>query len=357
MKMALALSKKGLGFANPNPLVGCVIVKNNEVIGKGFHKKYGENHAEINALNSCKVSAEGATVYVTLEPCCHFGKTPPCTDALIKAKVKRVVVAMIDPNAAVSGKGVEKLKKAGIEVKIGILESEARKINEKFLKFITTKMPFVLLKSAMTLDGKTATRTNDSKWISCEKSREIVQKLRHEYSAIMVGIGTVLADDPALNARIKGGKDPVKVVVDSKLEIPISSKLLRTNAKAIIITSFGCDEEKKIELEKLGAEVLVFNSTDGVISFKEIMICLGEKGVDSIFLEGGGNLNSSALMDGVVDKLITFVAPKLIGGQNSKTFFEGDGFGKMSEAIELVHTSFEKIGDDIMIESYVGGRI
>ncbi|MCL2861251.1 MAG: bifunctional diaminohydroxyphosphoribosylaminopyrimidine deaminase/5-amino-6-(5-phosphoribosylamino)uracil reductase RibD [Firmicutes bacterium] len=352
MKRALRLSKKGMGFVNPNPLVGCVIVKDGQIIGEGYHKKYGGHHAEIEALNCCGESAENSTVYVTLEPCCHYGKTPPCIDALIGARVKRVVVAMFDPNEKVIGKGIEVLKNANIETEIGILESEARKINEKYIKYITTKKPFVLLKSAMTLDGKTAARTGDSKWISSEKSRKLVQKLRHEYSAIMVGIGTVLADDPLLNARIKGGQDPIKIIVDDKLEIPLNSKLFKTKSKTIIITRYDCNELKAKELEYIGVEVLKFDVIDGYISFKDIMTKLGENNIDSVLIEGGGNLNARALTDGVVDKLITFIAPKLVGGHSAKTFFEGVGFEKISESIKLCHTHFEKIGDDIMIESY-----
>ena len=356
MKRALTLSLNGRGYVNPNPLVGCVIVKGDHVIGEGYHKKYGGVHAEVNALNNCRECAEGATVYVTLEPCCHFGKTPPCVDALIEAKIDKVVIAMLDPNDKVYGNGIETLKKAGVKVNVGVLENEARKINEKYIKYITTKLPFVLLKSAITLDGKTATKTGDSKWITSENSRKYVHKLRHEYSAVMVGAGTVLADNPLLNARIKGGKDPIKIVIDEKLEIPFSAQLFQTKAKTIIITSEDSVEGKVKEFEKVGAEILKIKAVDGYISFKKIMTQLGMMGIDSVLIEGGGKLNAGALTDGVVDKLITFIAPKLVGGRDAKTFFEGEGFEKISDSIELCHTYIGKIGEDIVIVSDVGGE-
>ncbi|MCL1901539.1 MAG: bifunctional diaminohydroxyphosphoribosylaminopyrimidine deaminase/5-amino-6-(5-phosphoribosylamino)uracil reductase RibD [Firmicutes bacterium] len=350
MKRALKLSLKGEGFVNPNPLVGAVIVKNGRIIGEGYHQQFGGPHAEINALKNCTENPEGATMYVTLEPCCHFGKTPPCCDALIAAKISKVVCALKDPNGTVAGKGFLKLQEAGIEVIFGVLENEAKKTNEIFIKYITTNQPFVLLKSAMTLDGKTAAVSGSSKWISSEKSRMYVQKLRHRFSSVMVGVNTVVKDDPELTARIKGGRNPLKVVIDGKLSIPMNAKIL-AGEKVVIFTSFNANEEKIKRLNGLGAKVIKLPNANGKISLKAVMIELGKQNIDSVLIEGGGILNSHALNEGVVDKLITFIAPKLIGGASAPTFFSGTGIEEIKDALKLKHTRIAKIGEDIIIES------
>lgn len=352
MKRALKLGLKGIGFVNPNPLVGAVIVKDGSIIGEGYHERYGGLHAEINAISRCTQSPEGATMFVTLEPCCHFGKTPPCCDALIKARISKVVCAMPDPHEVVAGKGFQRLRDAGIEVVCGVLEKEALQINEIFVKYITTKQPFTVLKSAMTLDGKTASTTGNSKWISGEKSRAHVHKLRHRMSAVMVGINTVIADDPELTARVKGGRNPIRIVIDSKLRIPIGAKALNAKAQTFIITGLDADDVKARRLSDLGASIIRFPLFEGKIPLKSVMTELGNRGIDSVLIEGGGVLNSHALNEGIVDKIITFIAPKLIGGANAPTFFEGIGIADIENALKINFTNVSKTGEDIMLESY-----
>ena len=352
MKRALSLSLKGVGFVNPNPLVGAVIVKDGKIIGEGYHKKYGEAHAEINALKNCKGSPRGATMYVTLEPCSHYGKTPPCVDAIIKSGIAKVVCAMKDPNPKVCGAGLEKLKTAGIKVVCDVLHDEATAINEVFIKYISTQTPFVIVKSAVTLDGKIATRTGDSKWITSEKSREVVHKLRHKYSAIMVGINTVLCDDPLLTARaFAKGRNPVKIVLDPQLRTPLNAKLLDSPAQTIIIASENYDNERYTALTNLGVDILIVPSQGGVIPLDVVMKKLGQKGIDSVLIEGGGTLNGHAFEAGVVDKVIVFIAPKLAGGKNAPTFFEASGVEKMAQALELTLVGSKEVGDgDVMLE-------
>jgi len=384
MKRALKLAEQGAGFVNPNPLAGAVIVKGARVIGEGYHAFFGGAHAEISALRACRESPKGSTVYVNLEPCSHHGKTPPCCEALIAAGVSRVVSAMEDPNPAVSGEGHRRLRAAGIEVAVGILESEARRANEVFIKFITTGRPFVLLKSAATLDGKTASVTGSSKWISSDASRRYAHRLRQRFSAVMVGIGTVLADDPLLTARANSKErcanqgdachgdaahlkplepnlqtnfvpaaipQPVKIVVDGRMRIPLDAKLLRPGGKTLIVTANPADGEKVRKLLELGADVLEFPAKKGEIRLAEVMAELGARGIDSVLLEGGGGLNASALKEGIVDKLITFIAPKLIGGAGAPTFFGGAGIADMGSAIKLRHTKAGRCGEDVVVES------
>ena len=303
MLRAIQLAKKGEGWTNPNPMVGAVIVKDGRIIGEGYHKKCGELHAERNAIASLTESAEGATIYVTLEPCCHYGKTPPCTEAIIEQKIKKVVIGSRDPNPKVAGKGAQILRESGITVVQDFMREECDRLNPVFFHYITTKTPYVVMKYAMTLDGKIATKTGASKWITGETARQEVQHMRHRYMGIMAGIGTVLADDPMLNVRVEGWKSPVRIVCDSSLRIP---------------------------LEKL-------------------MTYLGNEGIDSILLEGGGTLNDSALRAGIVKEVHCFIAPKLFGGKNSKTPVEGLGIGLPSEALKLKCTDICRIGEDIRI--------
>ena len=371
MKRALSLSLKGMGFVNPNPLVGAVIVKGGKIIGEGYHKKYGGAHAEINALNNCKDSPHGATMYVTLEPCSHHGKTPPCVDAIIKSGIAKVVCAMKDPNPKVCGAGLKKLKDAGIEVVCDVLRDEAVAINEVFIKYISTQMPFVVVKSAVTLDGKIATRVGDSKWITNEKSRKIVHKLRHRYSAIMVGVNTVLRDDPLLTARVRtgsgscqgdspptggGNKNPVRIVLDPTLRTPLNAKLLDDSAQTIIVTGENYDNERYTELTNLGVSVLVIPLRDGIIPLDVVMKELGERGIDSVLIEGGGTLNGCAFEAGIVDKVVVFIAPKLVGGKDAPTLFEAHGVEKMSQASELILVGRKEIDGDIMLEYLVKNK-
>ncbi|MGL5751243.1 MAG: bifunctional diaminohydroxyphosphoribosylaminopyrimidine deaminase/5-amino-6-(5-phosphoribosylamino)uracil reductase RibD [Paraclostridium sp.] len=356
MNVALSLAKKGMGRVNPNPLVGAVIVKGNKIIGEGYHEEYGKNHAEVNAINSSTESVEGATMYVTLEPCSHFGKTPPCVDKIIESKVKRVVIASIDHNELVGGNGIKKLQQAGIEVSVGILDKENKKLNEVFIKYIVKKQPFVIMKTAMSLDGKIATYTGNSKYISCEESRKEVQNLRNIVSGIMVGVDTVIKDDPMLTCRIPNGKNPIRIVVDSSLRTPINSNLIKTakEVPTIIVTT---DKAKEITIKAIadkGVKVIITKSKDNKVDLKDMMIKLGELKIDSILLEGGASLNFSALKENIVDKVQVYIAPKIIGGKDAKTSVEGIGVNKLEEAFKLRDMETRMIGKDIFIEGYIG---
>ena len=356
MELAIELAKRGKGKVNPNPLVGAVVVKNDIIIGQGYHEEFGKAHAEVNAFNSLKESAEGATIYVTLEPCSHYGKTPPCVDRIIENKISKVVIGTLDPNPLVAGRGVKKLKDFGIEVVVGVLEEECKRVAEVFMKYIITKEPFVVLKTAMTLDGKIATESGESKWITCEESRKEVHKLRNELSAIMVGVNTVIKDNPELTCRIEGGRNPIRVIVDSKLRIPIKSKVINDKlARTIIATTEDASKEKINELNSLGVEVLVAKAKEGRVDLQDLMIKLGESNIDGILLEGGGNLSFSALGEGIVDKLQVYIAPKIIGGEKSKTPVGGRGVEKLSEAIFLKNMTTSYVGEDILIQGYLKG--
>lgn len=357
MKRALELAKRGIGYTNPNPLVGAVIVKEGRIIGEGYHKAYGHHHAEINAFFNATEDVKGATMYVTLEPCSHYGKTPPCAKAIVEKGIKKVVIGLKDPNPIVAGKGIQILEEAGIEVIVGVLEDEVKRLNEIFLKYITTKKPFVIMKTAMTLDGKIATYTNESKWITGELSRKYVHELRHKVSGIMVGIGTVLADDPYLTTRLddRKGCDPIRIIVDSSGRIPLEAKVLNleSNAVTIIAVSSKADKGKVKMLKEKGAEVIIVPSKNGGVDLTFLMKELGERKIDSILLEGGSQLNYSALEEGIVDKINAFIAPKIIGGNTAKTPVGGLGKAHMKDAINLENMDIHRFGQDIMIEAYI----
>lgn len=353
MNKALELAKKGEGFVNPNPLVGAVIVKNGEIIAEGYHRCFGMDHAERDAFKNAKEDVAGATMYVTLEPCCHYGKTPPCTEAIIEKGISKVVIAMKDPNPLVAGKGVEQLRKNNIEVVTGVMEKEARELNEIFIKYIKDKTPFVLIKSAMTLDGKIATSNGDSKWISCEKSRELVHRLRNKYASILVGVNTVIADDPQLNVRLpEGGKDPVIVVLDTDLRIPLNSKMLQNGGNVIIAAGKNPPLEKKTKLESLGCTIITA-ANEGKPSISEVLKELGKRGIDSVLIEGGGEINYSAISEGVVDKVMMFIAPKIIGGREGKSPYQGQGVQYMRDAIKLRYEKIYRINEDLVVEAYI----
>lgn len=357
MKLAIELAKMGEGKVNPNPMVGAVIVKEERIIGRGYHEEYGKYHAEVNAINSATENLEGSTIYVTLEPCSHYGKTPPCVDKIIENKISKVVIGMLDPNPLVSGRGIEKLKKAGIEVQTKILEEECKKLNEVFIKYITTKKPFVVLKSAMSLDGKIATSSGESKWISNENSRYEVHKLRNKLMGIMVGVNTVIKDNPELTCRIENGINPIRIIVDSKLRIPLDSKILNDNKSKTIIATTDKSQKEKIEyLENKGAKVVVINSKDEKVDLNELMNVLGDLGIDSILLEGGSALNYSALEANVVDKIQVYIAPKIIGGEKSKTPVGGKGIDLLQDAFKVENKIIKLIGEDILIEGYIKGE-
>jgi len=360
MRRALELAKMGSGNTNPNPLVGAVIVKNGLIIGEGYHKVYGGPHAEVNAFNSATEDASGATMYVTLEPCSHFGKTPPCALAIVENKIKKVIIGLKDPNPEVSGRGIKILQDNGIEVVTGILLEEGKKLNEIFFKYITLKIPFCLMKTAMTLDGKIATYTGDSKWVTGKPSRDYVHQLRHRMSGIMLGIGTVLSDDPFLTTRFEdgSGSDPIRIIVDSNGRIPLQAKVLnlKSKAKTIIATTEKIDIAKIKALEEKGAEVIITPLKNDKVDLRFLMKALGERKIDSVLLEGGSELNYSALEEGIVDKVNAFIAPKIIGSNIAKTSVGGKGTTTMAEAISLKYIDVKRFGNDIMIEGYVEGR-
>lgn len=350
MRQAMELAEKGRGATNPNPVVGAVIVKEGRVIGSGYHAKYGELHAERNALLDCQrrgEDAKGATIYVTLEPCCHYGKTPPCTEAILEAGISRVVVGARDSNPKVAGGGITLLRQHGVEVAEGVLEEECRRQNRIFFHYMEQKMPYVILKYAMTLDGKIATTSGKSKWITCEEARKHVHNLRRECMGIMVGVGTVLEDDPMLNCRLPDSKDPIRIICDTNLSTPLGSQVVKTakEQQTILATCTG-DEKKQQEYRDRGCEVLVVSKKDGKVDLRALMKCLAEKGIDSILLEGGGMLNDSALQSGIVKEVHAYVAPKLFGGATAKTPVMGCGVTTPDEAYLLRNVRVEPVGTD-----------
>lgn len=357
MQRAFELAKKGVGRVNPNPLVGAVIVKDDKIIGEGYHEFYGGPHAEVNAFRTATESVEGATMYVTLEPCSHYGKTPPCAETIIKNKIGRVVIGMLDPNPLVAGRGVKLIEENGIQADFGYLCEELNELNKVFLKFIQTKKPYVVMKSAMTLDGKIASRTGDSRWVSNAKSRERVHELRNELASIMVGVDTVIADDPILTTRLenKEGRNPIRIVVDSKGRIPLSSNILKTSeqAKTIVAVTDKADQDKLNEIENLGNQVVKVETHDDRVDLQDLMKKLGEEGIDGILLEGGSTLNFSALNAGIVDEVMAFIAPKIIGGSNAKSPVGGKGIEKMKNAIELDDVKFDQFDNDLLIRGKI----
>lgn len=357
MKRALELAKLGTGHTSPNPMVGCVVVKDGRVISEGYHEKYGGYHAERNALLKCTEDTKGAELYVTLEPCCHHGKTPPCTDIIIEKGIRKVYIGSGDPNPLVAGKGSNILREHGIEVEEHLLEKECLELNEIFFHYIKKEIPFIAMKYAMTLDGKIATFTGDSKWVTGEQAREHVHILRKKYTGIMAGIGTVLADDPMLNCRIEQDVDPVRIICDTRLSIPLTSQITKTAKQ--IPTIIACGERAEMEKEKKLTEygitvIRVPETTEGKLNLQSLITYLG-KGmkIDSILLEGGGNLNASAIEQGIVNKVYAYIAPKLIGGAEAKSPVEGDGIQLMKDAVTLKDVQIRKLGSDYCISGGV----
>lgn len=359
MRQTFRLANKACGRTSPNPMVGAILVRDGEIVGKGYHKKAGKPHAEINAIKDSGDLSIGADLYVNLEPCSHFGRTPPCADAVIKAGIKRAFIAIKDPNPEVAGRGIERLQEAGIEVIAGILENEALILNEAFIKHVTTGMPFVTLKAASSLDGRIATRTGESKWITGEKSRLHVHKMRDQADAIMVGIGTVEMDDPSLSTRIpdKKGRNPLRVIVDEELRISLTARVIDPESKdsLIIATTEAAPKQKIEKLKNLGAKILVFRGINKMVPLKDLMKELGMLGINSLLIEGGSEIHASALSEGIADKLAIFYAPKIIGGVSSIPVVGGKGADSLSDAIELDRLTTKKFGSDILIEGYIMG--
>lgn len=351
MKRALLLARRGIGKTAPNPAVGCVIARNGAIVGEGWHRKAGTPHAEIHALHQAGERARGADLYVTLEPCSHFGKTPPCADALIRAGIARVFVGMIDPNPRVAGSGVERLRQAGITVELPLLEEACRLLNEPFIKQVTTGLPFVTMKCALTMDGKTATPGGDSRWITAVASRRLVHRLRSRADAVMTGSGTLLADDPQLTVRLVKGRSPVRVVVDSSLKISLDSALLAEAATVpVIIATAAADTPKAARLVARGAEVLPCGSADGQVDLPKLLQILGSRGIQSVLLEGGERLCGEMLRQGLIDRFLFFIAPKLVGGEG-KGLFAGVGAALMGDALPLAIRRVSRVGDDILVEA------
>lgn len=355
MKKAIKLAKKGFGFVNPNPLVGALVVKDGKIIGKGYHGFFGGPHAEINAFNKAIAPLQGATLYVTMEPCNHHGKTPPCTDRIIAEKITRVVIGITDPNKLVNGKGISRLQQAGIEVSVGVLEKEVEKLNEVYIKFIKTGKPFVAIKTAMTLDGKIATFTGDSKWISNELSREFVHELRHRYGAILVGVNTVIKDNPFLTNRssFKKKKHPLRVVIDSRGRTPLNSNILNKEAETIIAVTNQATEHFCKAIQEKGVEIIKCPEKDNKVDLGYVIEKLADKGIDSILIEGGSTLNFTAIRGGIVDKVYSFISPKMVGGSQAVTPVGGNGLEKMIDAITLNIDKIKRFDDDLLIESYL----
>ena len=359
MDCALSLAKLALGHTSPNPAVGAVIVKEGLIVGLGYTQPPGSAHAEIMALRQAGEKARGSTMYISLEPCCYFGRTPPCTQAIIEAGISEVHIAMLDPNPLVSGRGLEELKKAGIKVYPGEHEEKAREINEAYVKFITTGLPFVTAKFAMSLDGKIATKSGDSKWISSDEARKYVHNLRHTVDAIMVGANTVLIDNPCLTARRGCGEEgrtklqPLRIIVDGKGRTPLSAQIFKQPGKTIIAVAKPIVEKKGQAFTKAGAEVLELPATGGLIDLAKLMTELGKRQITSVLVEGGSTLFGYLFDRGLVDKVLTFISPVIIGGEKAKTPVGGIGVNRVVNAFQLEQVRVEKLGADILVSGYL----
>ena len=354
MREALNAAAHARGRTSPNPMVGAVVVRDGRIVAIGWHRQAGTPHAEVHALNMAGELARGSTLYVTLEPCSHFGRTPPCVDAIINAGIKRVVAAMSDPNPKVAGRGFERLRSAGIDVTVGVLENEARRLNEVFLKWITTGLPFVMMKTAMTLDGKIATSTGQSKWITSSSARRRVHEWRNEYDGIMVGIGTVLADNPSLTARLDiPSRNPIRIIVDSRARTPLDANVvIDGQSKTIIAVSAPAPKKNIDALMERGVEIIIAGDGEHV-DLKLLMRELATREITSVMVEGGGTLNFGLLSAGLVDRINAFIAPKVIGGRTALTAVEGEGFPSLDSAVELIEVETEMIGGDILISGRV----
>ena len=357
MEMALDLARQGEGFTSPNPMVGAVVVKDGKIVGTGYHEGAGQPHAEVNAIDDAGKLADGATLYVTLEPCNHTGRTPPCTRKILETGIRRVVMAMADPNPDVIGGGAEFLKQQGVEITTGIGKNRASKLNEAFIKFVQTKRPFVIVKCAATLDGRIATRTGDSKWVTGEMAREHVHRLRHAVDAIMIGINTVQTDNPSLTTRLKHGegRDPVRIILDTRLRISPDAKVLRqdSTSETIVVTGTLDNPAKKTILDELNVRVIESPLKNGIVDLNELMACLGSMGIISLLIEGGSRVLASAFCSGIVDKIFFFYAPKILGGDDGVPICSGPSPKLMDQAIGIKDVTVHRFGDDVMIEGYI----
>ncbi len=362
MELALPLAKLALGQASPNPAVGAVVIKNDVVVGQGYTQPPGSHHAEVVALKKAGAEARGSTMYTTLEPCCHYGRTPPCTKTIIDAGITEVHMAMLDPNPLVSGRGKDEMERAGIKTFVGEHEQEARDLNEAYIKYITTGIPFVTAKYAMSLDGKIATRSGESKWISGDEARHYAHNLRFASDAVMVGVNTVITDDPHLTARSCGGrggiarKQPLRVIVDGKGRMPLTARLLSESGKTLLVLGRSVRTEEAAAFTEAGAELLELPSADGHIDLEKLLRALGERQITSVLVEGGGVLLGFLFDQGLVDKVIAFISPVIIGGERAKMAVGGQGVRKIADSLRLERVNVEKFGQDLMVSGYVPAR-
>lgn len=358
MQRALSLAARGRGRTSPNPMVGAVLSREGEIIGEGHHTHAGGDHAEVAALKAAGELARGAALYVTLEPCAHSGKTPPCTEAIIRAGIAKVVAATYDPNPLVAGAGMRRLREAGVSVKVGLLQEEAVRLNEAYLKYVQTGQPFVLLKAALSLDGRLATRTGDSRWITGEQARHRVHQMRKEADAVIVGIGTVLRDDPLLTTRLGGQdeRDPLRVIVDSRGRLPLTAKLLRSGSRAPLVAVGPQISQGRVRrLRDGGADVMVLPKGEGGLSLPNLIRELGRRELTLVMIEGGARLVTSAIQTGIVDKVVLMVAPLLIGGKKAPTLLQGEGAEKLTQALRVREVVVERLGEDWLLEGYLSG--
>lgn len=357
MRLALRLALRGAGRTSPNPMVGAVLARGGRIVATGYHRQAGSDHAEIAALKRAGEKARGATLYLNLEPCSHYGKTPPCTESLIQAGIRKVVTGMADPNPLVSGKGIRRLRRAGIRVDVGLLEKECRRLNEAFVKYITRGLPFVLLKMALTLDGRIATTTGDSRWITGPASRKVVHHLRDRVDAVIVGIGTVLADNPRLTCRVAGGRDPWRIVLDGRLRIPLKARLLsgRNPEKTIVAAGTDAVSRKAMAIRDRGAEVWSFRRRRSKIPFDALLKRLARMGLVTVMIEGGAKTAAYALQERAVDKILFFYAPKFIGG-DGKPAIESLGIQAMTGSYGIKEMEMRKLGDDFLVTGYPKAR-
>jgi diaminohydroxyphosphoribosylaminopyrimidine deaminase/5-amino-6-(5-phosphoribosylamino)uracil reductase len=362
MTYALSLAELALGYTSPNPAVGAVVVKDGAVVGLGHTQPPGLAHAEVVALQQAGERSRGATMYVTLEPCCHYGRTPPCVKSIIEAGISKIHVALVDPNPKVSGQGIEQIKKAGIEVIVGECKEKAREINEGYIKFITTGFPFIIAKYAMSLDGKMATKEGDSRWISNDDARSYVHRLRHIVDAIMVGANTVINDNPRLSARGGSGKggrtriQPLRVIVDGKGRIPASAQIFTEPGKTLVVVAKNIEAKKKEELVNVGADVLELDADKGIIDLEDLFAVLGKRQITSVLVEGGSKLFGFLFDNKLADKVLAFVSPIIIGGDQAKMAVGGSGFGKVAEAISLQNVRIANFGNDVLISGYLAKK-
>ncbi len=355
MEEALSLAQQAAGRTSPNPMVGALVVADGRVVGRGFHHRVGEAHAEVLALREAGALARGATLYTTLEPCAHFGRTGPCTEALLGAGVGRVVAAMVDPDPNVNGKGIAHLRAAGVAVDVGVLEAQARRVNEFYIKHRQTGLPFVTLKWAMSLDGKIAADRRSATAITGEHARRFAHELRNAYDAVLVGVQTVLVDDPRLTCRLPGGRDPLRVVVDSRLRTPPSARVVSPSPQTLIIATPAAPGDRLEALRAAGVEVLVQEHNGERVRLRPLLEELGRRGILSVLIEGGGTVNASALAEGIADKVIALIAPRLIGGAQAPTPVDGAGLGGLDRAIQVRDMRVIHLGEDLAVEGYVTG--